>query len=299
MAPHEQHARELRLRLPYAVIAGVGGIALFAAAALTAVGPQPKVSELTLELIVTNKRVALEVAGAVINGLGLVALGLTLNFVGRAAQERRPQMTQAPRLTALAGGAIGAVGGIAYGIAIAIKAHQFVTSAGALSYVQANSLVGGGTLAVLQYLGLVGSLLLAIAFVLVSLNAMRVGLLTRFLGYLGMVAAAASLLLIGSAPALLVEVFWLLAIAYLLSGRWTSGEPESWAKGEAVPWPSSAEMREQRQRAGGARGSARGNARAKPQRRTPAKPASPDSEPATTVVRTRASTPKRKRKRRK
>ncbi|HUZ28845.1 MAG TPA: hypothetical protein VMU90_06365 [Solirubrobacteraceae bacterium] len=295
MAPHEQHARELRLRLPYAVIAGVGGIALFAAAALTAVGPQPKVSELTLELIVTNKRVALEVAGAVINGLGLVALGLTLNFVGRAAQERRPQMTQAPRLTALAGGAIGAVGGIAYGIAIAIKAHQFVTSAGALSYVQANSLVGGGTLAVLQYLGLVGSLLLAIAFVLVSLNAMRVGLLTRFLGYLGMVAAAASLLLIGSAPALLIEVFWLLAIAYLLSGRWTSGEPESWGKGEAVPWPSSAEMREQRQRAGGARG----NARAKPQSRTPAKPASSDNKPATTVIRTRASTPKRKRKRRK
>src|SRR5260370_29461004 len=103
-------------------------------------------------------------------------------------------MTQAPRSTALAGGAIGAVGGIGYGIAIAIKAHQFATSAGSLSYVQANSLVGGGPLAVLQYLGLVGSLLLAIAFVLVSLNAMRVGLLTRFLGYLGMVAAAASLL---------------------------------------------------------------------------------------------------------
>jgi hypothetical protein len=298
MAAHPEHAREQRLRLPYAVIAGVGGICLFAAAALQAVGPQPKVSELTIELIVTNKRVALEVAGAVINGVGLVALGLTLNFLGQAAQARRNELTKAPRLTALVGGAVGAVGGIAYGIAIAIKSHQFVGH-GAQTYVQANKLVGGGVLAALQYLGLVGSLLLAIAFVLVSLNAMRVGLLTRFLGYLGMVAAAASLLLIGSAPALLVEVFWLLAIAYLLSGRWTSGEPEAWKKGEAIPWPSSAELREQRQRAAGG---ARGAGRAKPaERRPPAKPASSDGEAATTTAatRTRANTPKRKRKRRK
>ena len=292
MAAQEQLARESQLRRPFAVIAGVGGIALFAAAALQAVGPQPKVSELTLELITFNKRAGLQIGAAVVNGLGLVAVGLTLNYLGRAAQNRRDEMTQVPRLTALIGAVIGAVGGIAYGVAITIKAQQFVTQ-GLQTYPQAHDLVGGGALAVLQYAGLVGSLLLAIAFVLVSLNAMRVGLLTKFLGYLGMAAAAASLLLIGSAPALLVEVFWMLAIAYLLSGRWQP-EPEAWRAGKAIPWPSAAEIREQRQRAQG-----RGDGRAKPAARPPSKPAAGDSEPVSTVTRTRSTTPKRKRKRRK
>ena len=99
----------------------------------------------------------------------------------------------------------------------------------------------------LQYAGLVGSLLLAVAFVLISLNAMRVGLLTKFMGYLGMIAAGASLLLIGSAPALLIEVFWLLAVGYLLIGRWPGGDPVAWKSGKAEPWPTAAEIREQRQ----------------------------------------------------
>ena len=103
------------------------------------------------------------------------------------------------------------MGGVAYAILLTIKAHEFVTH-GTQTYVQANNLVGSTGFAALQYAGLIGSLLLAIAFVLVSMNAMRVGLLTKFLGYLGMAAAAASLFLIGSAPALLIEVFWLLAV---------------------------------------------------------------------------------------
>jgi hypothetical protein len=294
LSPQEQVREEGRLRPRYAVIAACGGVALFAAAALQAVGPQPKVGELTVELLVTNRRAGLEVGGALINGIGLVALALTLSFLFRISKARRAELTQAPRLTALTGGIVGAVGGIAYAIELAVKAHQFATQ-GTQTYIQANGLVGGGLLAALQYLGLVGSLLLAIAFVLVSLNAMRVGLLTRFLGYLGMVAAAASLLLIGSAPALLVEVFWLLAVAYLLSGRWTSGEPEAWRSGKAQPWPSSAELREQRQRArdGG------GGARPKPAARKPAAPAAEAGEGAEAPTRTRATTPKRKRKRRK
>jgi len=295
LKPQEQVREEGRLRPRYAVIAGLGGVALFAAAALQAVGPQPKVGELTLELIVTNRRAGLEVAGALINGLGLVALALTLSFLFNVSKARKTELTQAPRLSALTGGVLGAVGGVAYGVAITIKAHQFVTQ-GTQTYVQANHLVGGGVLAALQYLGLVGSLLLAIAFVLVSLNAMRVGLLTRFLGYLGMVAAAASLLLIGSAPALLVEVFWMLAVAYLLSGRWTSGEPEAWRSGKAEPWPSSAELREQRQRArdGGA-----STTRVKPAARQTSAAAGQEGNGASAPARTRSATPKRKRKRRK
>lgn len=272
-----------------AVIAGLAGACLLAAAVVEALGPQPKVSELTIELIVTSQRVGLELVGAVINSLGLLGLALTLVFFFDAARARRPESAKATRITAYLGGVLAAVGGVAYAILLTIKSHEFVTH-GTQTYMQAHGLVGSPGFAALQYAGLIGSLLLAIAFVLVSMNAMRVGLLTKFLGYLGMAAAAASLFLIGSAPALLIEVFWLMAVAYLLAGRWPGGDPPTWASGKAEPWPSAAELREQRAKAAG-----RPSPRAKA---AGTKGSAPAARPAPSAGQTRATTPKRKRKRR-
>jgi hypothetical protein len=280
---------ETRLRPRVGVVSALAGILLFAAAALQATGPQPKVSEVTVQLLVTNQRGALEVVGALLNGLGLLGLGGTLVFLFSASKARRPELSQGARITAMLGAVLAALGGVAYGVMITIKAHEFATH-GAQTYPQANSLLSSAGLAALQYAGLVGSLLLAIAFVLVALNAMRVGLLTKFIGYLGIAAAAASLLLIGSAPALLIEVFWLLAVAYLLSGRWPNGDPPAWRSGQAEPWPSAAELRGQRQRPQDGR----------PSRGAPKRAPEPRAEPvAAATSGTRATTPKRKRKRRK
>ena len=291
MATTDPVAYETRLRPRQGAIAGAGGIALLASAALQASGPQPKVSELTIELITYSRRVALTIAGAVLNGIGLVALALTIAFLFAATRARRPGTSQGTRYSALVGGVLAAVGGIAYGIEITAKAHDFVNH-GTQTYLQANSLVGGGALAGLQYAGLLGSLLLAIALVLVALGAMRVGLLTRFLGYLGIVAAAASILLIESLPAQVIQIFWLMAVAYLLIGRWPNGDPPAWRTGQAEPWPTAAQLREERQAAAGAR-----NGRASPPARRGGQPA---PEPvATAPAMTRANTPKRKRKRRK
>jgi hypothetical protein len=288
MAVADPVKHESRMRPRYAVVAAVGGVALFAAAAVQAAGPQAKVSELTIQLLVTNKRGALEVIGTVINGLGLLALAATLMFLFTAVRARKPETAPATWYTAIAGGVLAAVGGIAYGVVITLKAHDFATH-GAQTYPQANSLLSGAALAALQYAGLLGSLLVAVSFVLISLNAMRVGLLTRFMGYLGMVAAGASLLLIGSAPALLIEVFWLLAVGYLLAGRWPNGEPPAWRTGQAEPWPSAAEVREQRQKAVAKRRDAK----------TGAPPPEPEPAPAVAATQpTRSTTPKRKRKRR-
>jgi hypothetical protein len=288
MAVAEPLAYERKMRPRYAVIAAVGGVLLFGGAAIQATGAQAKVGELTVQLLVTNKRGGLEIIGTIINGLGLLALAATLMFLFNAARARKPEMNQATWITAIVGGVLAAVGGVAYGIVITSKAEDFATH-GAQTYPQAKQLLSGAALAVLQYAGLVGSLLIAVAFVLVALNAMRVGLLTKFLGYLGMIAAGASLLLIGSAPALLIEVFWLLAVGYLFLGRWPNGDPAAWKTGQAEPWPTAAEIREQRQQAGASRRNGRGDTRkAEPE---PAKvPAAPQ---------TRATTPKRKRKRRK
>jgi hypothetical protein len=278
-------SQELRLRPRFAAIAAIGGALLFASMIVQTAGPQAKVDEVTVQLLVTTRRAGLEIIGAVVNGLGLIALAATLGFLFTAVRARNPRVSNATWITVVVGAVLAAAGGIGYGVIITSKAHQFATH-GLQTYPEANALLRGGPVAVLQYVGLIGSLLLAVAFVLVALNAMRVGLLTKFIGYVGMAAAAASLLLIGSAPALLIEVFWLISTAYLLSGRWPNGDPPAWKTGQAVPWPSSAELREQRQAA------------AKRGRQAPARE-QPRPQPVTTSSGARSPSAKRKRKRRK
>jgi hypothetical protein len=110
------------------------------------------------------------------------------------------------------------------------------------------------------------------------------------MGYLGMFAGALVLFQITQVP--VVQTFWLLAVAYLVSGRWPTGVPPAWRSGRAEPWPSSAEMRAMRAAEMGDRP---GRGRRRP---APVPAAEPDAATAPSNARTRAATPKRKRKRR-
>jgi len=74
-----------------------------------------------------------------------------------------------------------------------------------------------------------------------------VGLLTRFMGVLGVICGALIVLPILS-PLPIVQTFWLGAMALLLLGRWPNGVPPAWEAGEARPWPSQQEVRERRRR---------------------------------------------------
>ena len=76
---------------------------------------------------------------------------------------------------------------------------------------------------------------------------MRVGLLTRFMGVLGIICGALIVLPILS-PLPIVQTFWLGAMAVLLAGRWPNGLPPAWETGEAVAWPSQSEVREARRK---------------------------------------------------
>jgi hypothetical protein len=276
---------ETRTRNRQAAIAALAGILLVIAASLQLSGPHTKVNELTTDLIIAHKRFPLDVIASVINAGGLICAAWTLVFLYDAAKARQPAINPFPRFAAMIGGPLSAVSGIAYSVAIASKADEFV-SHGNQTYVEAHHLTTGPLLVALPWAGQAAALLFAIAFVLTSLNAMRVGLLTRFMGYLGIFTGVLVIFPIGS-PVPVVQGFWLLALAYLISGRWPSGVPPSWRSGRAEPWPSSAEMREQRMKAAGTRG----------KKREPTAPREPVG--ASSARGTRGTTPKRKRKRRK
>ena len=61
---------------------------------------------------------------------------------------------------------------------------------------------------------------------------MRVGLLTRLMGYIGIVAGAMLVLF----PLPVVQIFWMGALGALFFGRWPGGDPPAWRTGKAEPW---------------------------------------------------------------
>jgi len=285
MSATNQLSYEQRMRPRYATLAAAAAFLLVAASVIQQLGPHTRVTELTVELLTANKRFSLDVISAIVNAVGSVALALTLAFLFRLAQARNPRAQWYVKVFTYAGGALVAVTSIAYALVIGIKSHGFATT-GAQTYVEANHVTSSSILLVLQLIGEVAALLLTAAYALVALNAMRVGLLTRFMGYLGVFAGVLVLLQVTQVP--VVQAYWLVALAVLLAGRWPSGTPKAWETGRAEPWPSSREVREQRMRGRGAP-PPRGRRRAAP-------PPAPVA--ATTPSSTRTSA-KRKRKRRK
>jgi len=80
--------------------------------------------------------------------------------------------------------------------------------------------------------------LIALAFALVysCLYAMRVGLLTRFWGSLGIALGAASVFGLYQFTAI-----WFLYFGLLVAGWLPGGRPPAWPSGEALPWPTPGE----------------------------------------------------------
>ena len=294
----QQVQYESSVRTRQAAVAAAAGILLVGAAAIQLTGTQTKVNELTLGLITEHKRFPIDVVGAVINGLGLCAVAWTLSYLFQITRARNPELRSFFRALAIAGGVLAAVAAVVYAILVAGKASQFVAH-GDQTYMEANHLTSSTGFIAVPLFGQLGALLLAVGFVLTSLNAMRVGLLTRFMGYLGIFTGILVLFPIGS-PVPVVQGFWLLAFAYLLSGRWPTGVPPAWSSGRAERWPSSQELREQRMKARGmsvgGNGASKSGKPAKPGKPEPKSPREPVA--SQTQSRTRSSTSKRKRKRR-
>lgn len=303
--PRLQLQYEAGVRMRYAAVAVLAGILLVVAAVVQVSGSHTSVSELTLDLITAHKRFPLDLIGAGIDCVGLLALAVMLNWLHAISKARNPEIRDFIRWLAISGAALSGAMAVVYAVVIAIKASQFVAH-GDQSYVQANQLTTGGLIQILPLVAQLGSLLLTAGFIWASLNAMRVGLLTRFMGYLGVFAGILVLFPIGS-PVPVVQGVWLLAMAVLFAGRWPQGNPPAWEQGVAVPWPTMSQPRERPARGQGrpARGQERrpsrraaANANADTASRANAEAPSRTEEQPTAPERTRSTTPKRKRKRR-
>jgi hypothetical protein len=215
------------------------------------------------------------VGSSVVRGLAYLAFAYAITFIAVAARSRRPELPRPVVYIALVGAVLFAVAGVLGGVGWIAAVGSYLDgpkTVDAASDVSNDSLVLTASL-----LAQLAQLAIAAGLLLVSLNAMRTGLLTRFLGILGMIAGALAVL--SQFVFAFLEAFWLLSIGFLLLGFGRGGLPPAWRTGNAEPWPTRAELAAARQEA-----------------RQPAKPE--PEEAAVPAGRPHPSSKKRKRKRR-
>jgi hypothetical protein len=187
------------------------------------------------------------IAGSMLAAVAIGALTLVLLLLADAGRFRRPESWSAARPLVLFGGIAFALVSLAHQVVGAISTHSFAVGHDFSKHAVENALTKGTANVLAQYLGLLAGLALAAGMIAVTLNAIRVGLVARWMGFLGVFSGVLIFLPIGGATLEVVPAFWLVAAGILLQGRWPGGDPPAWRAGEARPWPSQAELRARRQ----------------------------------------------------
>ena len=208
------------------------------------------------------------VAAGVITSIGTFLVAPVLVYLYQAVTARRPQIPRIALILAVVAPLVAGGAGIARQAVLAHAADQYVaeplppTSAAERQKIDsitdankrtneieknasahAKKKLQSGSVATVAYIGLIANLLLGTAFVLISMNAMRAGLLSRFMGVLGVIVGALTAVpLLGGAP--VVQLFWLVAMGLLILNRWPQGRGPAWEEVEAIPWPTAQDRRD-------------------------------------------------------
>jgi hypothetical protein len=233
MSPEQIAAEHRRGRL--AAIAALLSAALFAAAAIWSQSLSNDAPERNGPALLRffDRHSGDLVGSSTVRGLALLLLLPVTLHLYRATKARRPDEPQVVLVMGIYGPIAAGVGTIAVGVALAVAAssftdRQFQTINAADDAFRTVQLIG--------LLSFSGSLALAFWFVKGCLDAMRVGLLSRFMGVLGAVMGP-GLVIFSSFFQFLLPV-WLVAIAGLYAGFVLRQRPPAWEAGEAVPPPS-------------------------------------------------------------
>jgi hypothetical protein len=243
VSTREQLDWEARWAKPAAVAALLGALLSVTATAirLSAIGDNTDDDrELLLAFHEHSDAFAVSLA---LQALSFILIAGGLYYLLRAVRHRRPALPNFMFGFLVLAPVLLVIGGIIDQMSLRDVADTF-TSSGKQTPGRAEELLDDR--AVLgAAIGSVGTLSLAISFVFVGINAMRVGLLSRFMGILGVVVGALLVLPLVPGGQGVIQLFWLGALAFLFAGRWPGGRGPAWESGEAIEWPSAAARQQQ------------------------------------------------------
>jgi hypothetical protein len=162
--------------------------------------------------------------------IGFLGLAWAAGFLGVVTRARTPSLRRWLIYFPIVGGAVVGLGWMLSQIGSVALTNEFLSGPRTVDAAQENA----NTLVVFAaILFRLGGLVLAIGLVVISLNAMRVGVLTRLFGYIGIIAGALNVI----CPLPVVQVFWVAGLGLLYLGRWPGGDLPAWRSGRAEPWP--------------------------------------------------------------
>ena len=202
----------------------------------------PAVSPRTPEVKFISHHAFSLIAGGILAAVAVGILTLVLLLLADATIFRRPESFSPMRPLIMAGGIGVAVVTIAHQVVSAIETHKFAVGSDHSNSAVERALTTGTATALVDYLALIAGLVLAVGMIGLMINALRVGLLVRWLAFLGMFTGILIVLPIGGAELQIVPAFWMVMMGILYAGKWPNGEPPAWAAGEARPWPSRAQV---------------------------------------------------------
>ena len=227
----------------FAILAFLTGVLTIAAFAANALTLQGKTGDREILRQVDSHHAGF-LASRLLQALVVVALVSSLYYLFKAALARRPEGGLALfwPIGLLAAVLLSVAAVTGYFDAIS-AAEDFVD--GPQTAARADDLAGELSSTVTKAIGSAGGLCLGLTYLLLSLNAMRAGLLSRFMGILGIIAGL--LVVIPILPGAFIQLFWIVALGLLFLGRWPNGRGPAWDVVEPVPWPTAADVAAARQ----------------------------------------------------
>ena len=249
MNREEQLEWEARWSRPAAAAAAAAAFFLVASFAygVSALGRGPTRGEKAQQLRIDEHAGDLLVIAG-LNGLAVLAMGGVLVYLYYVTRARRPELQKAALVLAIAGPILYMIVLFALNIVRLDVAGDFAALApDQQTNAAAKRLEDASILSDVGLIGLAPSLAFGFSFVMISLGAMRAGLLSRFMGILGIIVGVLYVIpLLGGGPPI-VTIFWTGVLAALFLDRWPNGRGPAWAAGEAIPWPSAMDQAKARE----------------------------------------------------
>jgi hypothetical protein len=232
----EQQVEEAQARLAaYAALAA-------AAAVLVAVGlyiialKDIDVSSKASLLSAIDDHSAQLIVSSLFRSVSFALLGIVLGFLAIAAKRRMPQLPALTVPVAYGGPALVAISAPLTMLAQVDAAQTFMDGP-ARTVKAAEAALDSTFVTISQYVSVFAGMLLAVAWIVIGLYCIKCGLLTRIVGGVAIGIGVLTVLSVygPSVLALLIEFFWLAAVAVMLLAE-EQTRPPAWKLGVAVPW---------------------------------------------------------------
>ena len=234
---------EAKWARPAALAAFFAAVLLIAQVVLlqTVIEDRPGIEAIPDFLLSVDENPAMLVGSRAAQAVAALLIAGVFYYLFRALQTRAAGIPSWFVYLILIGPALYAIGLVLGALGQVDVAHDFADGTpirGKLGDDRAEQLLEDNASAAVFAVNFAGQVVTAFLFVMLPLRARRVGLMSPFMGILGVVTGALLVLQIVPVVPVIIQAFWLGALGSLYLGNWPGGRGPAWETGEPEPWPT-------------------------------------------------------------